>query len=335
MCELRKRLLPQLGALGALQLNRQVGFGLLKLKFVKRTFYSFIITAVFLSQAAHAVTTSEQPLRLGPIASSLGGAGRAAVDATESAWLNPAGLVHVRNYTIAGSLQQSSWTSGDSYRDYAVMLADGANEERNAGGALSYVNRTTLRGGAGAIMGNQQDLQLSLATFLPFPEKNISAGVTIRHLVHQASGSDSSQTNYSLGLLLPLSKVWGLAFVGSDLAGAGDSVAPEARMIPKFAIGLHVVAMPILRVRADWVTALEDERSGIAGRSDTHLGIESWFREDFAFRIGGAWMESRDQTWFTTGVGFKGPRLSFGYSYERDLRSTEGTRHTFDLWMPL
>ncbi|MBL7687331.1 MAG: hypothetical protein JNJ49_04810 [Bdellovibrionaceae bacterium] len=283
----------------------------------------------------------ERPYRTGPIAAGLGGAGRAAVDATESAWLNPAGLVHIQRYHAAFSTQQSSQESGDSFRDYAVMLADG-EPERTTAGAFSYVNRRTLRGGAGEIVGSQQDIQLSFASFVPFPRR-LSVGATFRHLIHQEYGGDISQNNFTLGLLMPMGRKWGFAVVGSDLAGASDAVSPEARMIPTLAVGVHVVPHQLLRIRADWVKAFEQEApigrpggpSSDSGRSDLRMGLESWFREDFAFRVGGAWLESRDQMWVTTGLGFRGPKLSFGYAFERDVRSGEATRHTFDLWMPL
>ncbi len=307
-----------------------------RLGLVVPAFLFFILTA-----AAVLTGAAERPYRTGPIAAGLGGAGRAAVDSTESAWLNPAGLVHVPRYHAAFSHQQSSLESGDSYRDFALMLSDG-EPGRSTAGALSYVNRRTLRGGVGEVVGSQQDIQLSFASFVPFPRR-LSVGVTLRHLIHQEYGGDVSQNNFSLGFLMPVGRTWGFAIVGADLAGASDTVSPEARMIPTLGLGVHVVAHPLLRLRADWVKAFEQEAplsrrggpSADSGRSDLRMGLESWFREDFSFRIGGAWLESRDQMWTTTGIGFKGPNLSFGYAFERDVRSGEATRHTFDLWIPL
>lgn len=280
--------------------------------------------------ACSAVAASERPYRIGPGGSALGGSGRAAIDAAESSWLNPAALVHVQSYHFAVSSQQSHRDAGDGYKDFAVMLVDGG-EEKIAAGSFSFVQRKTLRGGVGAVTAVQRDFQFSMAGF--FPGRSLSMGLTFRRLIHeQAGGFDVTQDNFTIGLLYPMTEKFGIAFTGHDLAGATDSVAPEARMIPTFGLGVHFVPHEILHVRADLVRPME---SNDDSRNNVHLGLESWFRKDFAFRLGSAWLETRNENWLTTGIGFRGPRLSFGYSFEKEIRSSDGTRHTFDLWLPL
>jgi hypothetical protein len=271
-----------------------------------------ILVSIVLVNSAKA--SSEQPYRIGPGASALGGSGRAAVDAAESGWLNPATLVHIQSYHFAVSSHQS----------------DGG-EEKLAAGSFSFIQRKTLRGGAGAVTADQRDFQFSMAGF--FPGKSLSIGLTFRRLIHeQAGGFDVTQDNFAIGFLYPMTEKFGIALTGHDLAGAADSVAPEARMIPTIGLGVHFVPHEILHARADLVRPME---SNDDGRNNVHLGLESWFRQDFAFRLGSAWLETRNENWLTTGLGFKGPRLSFGYSFEKEIRSNDGSRHTFDLWLPL
>lgn len=290
---------------------------------------SIILAAVFFVGSAALAASSEQPYRVGSAAAALGGAGRAAVDPTETGWLNPAALVHAKTYHFAISQQQSHRSSGDSYRDLAIMLADGGMD-KIAAGSFSYVQRSTLRGGPGAITAEQKDFQASLAAFIP--NRRASIGVTYRRLIHEQSGADITQNTYSVGLLVPLGEAFGFALVGQDLAGGSAAAAPEARLIPSIAGGVHVTLMQILQLRGDLVRPI---RENSAGRSDVRLGLESWFLPDFAFRLGGGWLETRDEMWLTTGIGFKGPRLSFGYSFEKEMRQSDGTRHLFDLWLPL
>ncbi len=273
--------------------------------------------------------STEQPYRVGPISSALGGAGTAANDPTEAGWLNPATLVHVRRYHFALSAQQSHRERGDGYQDFGVMLADGG-EEKIFAGSFSYVQRKTLRGGAGAISADQKDFQGSVAAFVP--GYRLSIGGTYRRLVHEQPGADFTQNTYSLGALLPFGKSFGVALVGRDLAGGAGDAPPEAQINPSLAVGVHAGFMDILQFRSDLVRPL---RNNGLNRNDVRGGIESWFRPDFAFRVGGAWLENRDETWLTTGLGFKGPRLSFGYAFEQELREGNGSRHTFDLWLPL
>ncbi len=281
----------------------------------------------------------ETPYRVGPIASALGGAGRAVADPTEAGGLNPAALVYTPSYHFAISRQESHRDQGDGYHDFGIMLADGG-EDKIAAGSFSYVQRSTLRGGAGAVSAEQKDLQASVAFFLPksvwlprrTSEGQVSLGLTYRRLIHEQPGADITQDTYSVGAVVPLGNRFGLALVGHDLAGGSGAAPTEAQFAPAVALGFRAVPVPMFQARVDVIRELRENPDA---RSDVRGGIESWFREDFAFRLGGAWLERRDEMWMTTGIGFKGPRLSFGYAFEKEMRTSDGTRHTFDLWMPL
>ena len=290
-------------------------------------FFGLILTAGFLKTE---ILKAETPYRVGPVSSATGGAGRAATDPTEAGWLNPAALVHARSYHLALSHQQSHRAAGDGYRDFGLMFSD-AGEDKLAAGSFSYVQRSTVRGGAGAVTAEQKDFQASLASFIAGSEASI--GVTYRRLMHRQSAADLDQDTYSVGLLFPLAKSLGVAVTGTDLGGGSSSAAPEARLIPAVSFAVHQTLMEILQVRADLIRPIR-AADNPQGRDDFRAGLESWFRPDLAFRLGGAWLETRDEMWLTAGIGFKGPRLSFGYAFEKVSRSSGGTRHTFDLWMP-
>jgi hypothetical protein len=295
----------------------------------------FYIQAAAIAPGAEAQNTSAQdpkqnteaPFRIGPATSALGGTGRTSTDTSEIGWLNPATLVHIQSYHFALSHQQSFRDQGDGYHDYAVMLADGG-EDKIAAGSFSYIQRWSLN--KSGVEAKQKDLQGAFGFF--WPGKRFSVGASYRRLIHEQHGADITQDTFSLGTMFPLGDAFGVAFVGHDLAGGSGTAPIEARFSPSVAAGLHATLMTILQLRADLVRPL---RENSEGRNNVHLGIESWFRPDFAFRLGGKWLENRDETWATVGVGFKGPRLSFGYSFEKETRTADGTRHTFDLWLPL
>jgi hypothetical protein len=275
------------------------------------------LTLVFLSSAASLTlfsdanaASSEAPFRVGPAAAAMGGAGRAATDAAVAGWLNPATLVHVHTYHFSVSHQQSFRDQGDGYRDWGVMLADGG-EDKIAAGSFSYVQRSTLRKGAGAIDAKQKDLQAAFGFFLP--GQRISVGASYRRLIHEQYGSDITQDTFSVGALLPMGEAFGIALVGHDLAGGSSAAVPEALLTSTVGVGLHASALKILQMRMDVVRPL---KNNLANRNDVHVGLESWFRPDFGFRLGCQWLENRDETWATVGIGFKGPRLSFGYAFQ-------------------
>lgn len=281
------------------------------------------------------IAAASEPFRVGPIAAAMGGAGIAAVDGSESSFLNPATLAHVQAYYVGLGHQQLSHATQGSHRDFSLMLSDGGPDHL-AAGALSYVRREALRAGAGAISSNQDDIQFSLAGFLPpFGSQGrmmLGIGVTGRRLIHRDAQGTLTQDTGSLGLILPFNENWGLGFVARDLAASADNVPAEARLRPVVGLGIQGQLHELLRVRAD---VLKAQKWNPKQEVDFRLGLESFFRKEFAFRLGTARLESLDQNWVTVGLGFIGPRLSFGYAYEQDTRSGASSRHTFDLWLPL
>jgi len=276
-----------------------------------------------------------EPYRMGPIAAAMGGAGIAAVDGSESSFLNPATLSHVQTYFVGLGHQQISHAGRGSHRDFSLMLSDGGPDHL-AAGAFSYVRREALRAGPGALSSTQDDLQFSLAGFLPpFGSQSrlmLGIGLTGRRLIHRDAQGTLTQDTGSLGLILPFNENWGVGFVARDLAASADTVPSEARIKPVLGLGIQGQLHELLRVRAD---VLKAQKWNPEQKLDYRLGLESFFRKEFAFRLGTARIDSMDENWVTVGLGFIGPRLSFGYAYEQDTRSGASSRHTFDLWLPL
>lgn len=274
----------------------------------------------------------ELPFRLGPAASATGRSGRAAVDPSEGAWLNPASLVHMQSYNVVFGHQQAASGSGGSYRDFSAMVSDGG-PGKIAAGAVSYVMRDSLRGSNGQA-SEQRDLQVSLAA--PIAGSHLSLGLTYRKFQHLESGLDRNQDAVTVGALWAPMPVLGFAAVVSNLGVSFDERAsPETLVLPTAALAAHLRLYEMLHFRLDAVRALQKEgpNSDRLGRDNVHFGLETFIVPEFGFRGGAAWIESRDEFWWTAGVGFKGPRLSVGYAFEQDARSARGMRHTFDLWL--
>lgn len=264
---------------------------------------------------------------VGPAASAIGEAGRAAVDPGEAALLNPAGVAHLQRYFFSTQYGMSWHPVSGNMNQFGVLLADGS-PGTIVPGAFSYVRRRTDPHGGPAVV--EQDMQIAVAGFLG---SSLAVGVAAHRLLQDIAGGETyEQTNGHVGLLFTPGESFGLSFNAYDVIPASESVPVGLRVTPTLALGTHVLLQEMFRFRLDLV---RPDKFNEGHRTNVGAGLETFFREDFAFRLGGLWKETADQTYLTTGFGFRGPRLSFDYTYQRDVRQSEGSRHLFDLWLPL
>ena len=271
--------------------------------------------------------TSHAQFMAGPIASGSGGAGRASIDPGEISFLNPAGVAHLQRYYASAGYASAEHPRDGNLTRYNVLLADGTLGI-SMPGAFSYVRRNIDKPG---FSSTEQDIALTLAGF---SLNKLAMGVTAHRLMSSTGGRDDNQDNATVGFIFN-PKMWlGLAFVAYDILPTSDSVPLAVREIPTFAVGAHVLFNEIFSVRCDVIRP--DIQRGYDGRrNDVAVGLESFFRRDLAVQLGAQFRETADQTLMTTGFGYHGPKLSFDYSFQKDVRSATGTRHVVDLWMPL
>lgn len=261
----------------------------------------------------------------GTIASGIGGAGRAAIDPGESALLNPAAVAHLNNYYSGvhyGLMNHSK--EGDGSRT-ALVLSDGSSENVIAG-AFTYVRKNVE---IDKFSWSGQDFQASVAGF---PFSKIAVGIAAHRFMSSISEVNSNQDNMHVGIMYAPNKDYGFGLVGYDLLNADTAVPAPARLKRTYAVAGNLIILDMFHFRLD---ILQQEVLNPGRRNEVMAGFETYFRDDFVFRMGGDWKEPTDQMFVTTGFGFKGPRLSFDYSFQKDIRAAEGSRHMFDLWLPL
>lgn len=282
------------------------------------------------------VLTAHWPLRAeaqfftGAAASGMGGAGRAAVDPSESILLNPAAVAHMPDYFISGQYALGWHPVDGNSKTWAVTASDGSPENLVAG-AVTYVNRTRYPHVGASI--DEDDLQIGIAGVV---FRRISLGVSGHRLTwKQKTFVDESveheQTNMNVGLLYTPTEWLGFSLTGHDVLPADEKIPLGVRVIPTFALGSNAIIQKTFRLRLDLV---KPEKENPGNRINVLAGLESYFLEKLAFRLGAHWRETADQTLVSTGIAFKGPRLSFDYTFERDVRTADGSRHLFDLWLP-
>jgi hypothetical protein len=261
----------------------------------------------------------------GPISGATGQTGRAAVDPGEAAFLNPAAIAHLQRYYAAADYNFGTEPKeGDSTR-YGVLLTDGSPSNVFPG-AFSYIRRSNdLPNGQSEKI---QDFQVSIAGFVG---SKLAVGASAHRMIFDPSaGSGSTHDNGTFGLLFDPVEWLGLAAVYYDAFWIGETPNVNARMTPTIALAAHLVPTERFRIRIDYLRA----QRYATDRADVGFGAETFFRHDFVFRLGVFAHETADQTFATAGLGYAGPKLSVDYAYQKDVRTAEGHRHMFDLWLP-
>lgn len=261
----------------------------------------------------------------GPVASAAGGAGRAAVDPSEASFLNPAALVHLGRYYVSG-LHGFGEASGErDLREFGVLLADGSSGNLFAG-SVSYIQRQ-VEGGETAF--DEQGLAVSLAG-LVLPQ--LAAGLTYQRLQYDRAGAAGlTQNNGHLGLLYTVNGKLGLGAVVSNFLSSDADVPEAVRAVRSYAVGVNALLTGHFRWRLDLVRPDELNEHD---RINTMTGIETYFTSNWVFRLGSQWRETVGERDLTAGFGYNGPRLSFDYAYQQEVRDSRGFRHLFDLRLP-
>ena len=295
-------------------------FHFVRLQRVHRAFQSLLFAVASLQiSSAHAYFS------LGPVAASMGGAGRAAVDPDEVGLLNPAAVGLIRQYTFGAKAVLGDHTRNGLQKEWGVVIADNGPTELIAG-SLAYQRRNIDLGNGRKDFA--QDVQVSVGQMFG---KQLVLGLAVHRFYETLTDIPTYvQNNAHLGILWTPTPSFGLALTAQDILPLNRDLPTGVRLIPTYGFGANWVIMNMLHLRLD----LERPTESSDGRNNVMLGLQTFFQEFVAFRLGANFQEVRNETWLTTGIGFRGPKLSVDYSFEKDIRQAKGFRHSFDLWMP-
>ncbi len=254
----------------------------------------------------------------GPKSNAMGGAGRAAGE-SEGHLLNPASLAHLKGYNLDGGYRYESHEDLGGTRDWSVNIADGSSESLFLGG-FSYINSEQKLNGQ---ITDIEDYVLSVGGFVI---EGLSLGVQAQRWSRRPP-SLSEQIIYqgSAGLLYTPLENFGMALVTYNFL---DEHEPQLR--PELALGLHYLYEPIFRARLDvsYPTKYNPNKKGII-----MIGTETLFLSGFKPRFGAKFDDVAKKTILTAGVGWEGPKFAINYAFEKDVRTKDQHRQSFDLNM--
>lgn len=290
------------------------------MKMFRRISFVVFFSLTYFSSSSHAQYLT------GPVANSLGGAGRAAVDEGEQILLNPATVVHATPFT-SGLFYLDGYTDENEHETaLGLTLADNTEELLFSGGYAYIKRRRTF---ANFNTREEQYHQLSFGRFI-IP--HLSAGFTITFLDTRIVGGDTySQWDGHAGIHYNPLPDLGLAAVFYNIFSRDEAVPHEVQNLDKVVLAAHYIYMPMLRLRLDVGKQLvynPEEKLNI------QFGVESRISQYIALRMGLDNNRVQERENYTLGLGFDGPRLKIDYFYKKNQDFNEGALHGVDMRMP-
>ncbi|MGZ3743812.1 MAG: hypothetical protein ACXWRA_08170 [Pseudobdellovibrionaceae bacterium] len=242
----------------------------------------------------------------------VGGAGRAAVEAGDVNYLNPASLVHLKGRFIDSTFNKD---------DLALSLSESSREVL-VPACLSYFQRKITDNFQREI--RWQETRLSLADFvidkLSMGLTGILDSVKVNELTY-------NQTNGNLGFFFTPTDKFGLGWVFYNIFQGNQNIPEELRFQPKMGVGLNYIYKGFLRYRLDALSANNNN----FGKPTYMTGIETLFNEWLVFRLGYQNDILAERELVAEGVGFNGPVFSVNYSHQGSIKGPNFDRHSIDL----
>lgn len=268
--------------------------------------HSVLLSLYFISSYAHAQIFSS------PATSGTGGAGRAAVEAGDVNYLNPAALVHMKGRTLYTMYSKEDLFVGlsESSRDVVIPA--------------SFSYRQTRYDDALNRAFQIQESRLSIADFLM---NKASIGLTGIVNSSKIDGQTYNQNNGNIGFFYTPTDHFGLAYIVYDIFGAKDEIPEEVRLEQKMGFALNYVFRKFLRYRLDIVT----NRNSDFGHSAYMTGVETFVNEWVIARVGYQKDTFTSRELITEGLGFRGPVFSMNYAHEGSFKGPDFDKHSIDL----
>lgn len=264
-----------------------------------------LLSLYFIATSAHAQTYSSAA------SDSLGGAGRASVEASDVNYLNPAALVHIKGRNIYSTL---------NVKDLSVGLSE-ASDQVVIPASISYFQKKFDE--TPTLDVQVQEFRLSVADFVV---QRFSMGLTGNMNTTKINGSNYNQTNGTLGFFFTPTETMGIGAVFYNVFEPKDNVPLAYRLRSQMGFGFHKIYKEFIKLRADILTAPDNS----FGRSKYMAGFETLLNEWCSFRLGYQNDILASQELLTAGVGFAGPRFTLNYGHQGNLKGRDFDRHAID-----
>lgn len=262
----------------------------------------------------------------GPVASSLGGAGRAAVDDGEQALLNPALVVHGSPFTSELIYMDGYADKNEHDNIKAIGFTDNTDEIFASGGYFFAQRRRTFDKKNTA---EENYHQFSLGGFIV---DHFAVGLAITYLDTDVVGGPSyNQWDGNLGFHYNPKPDLGFGLVVYNILNRDDRVPDYLQNQDSIFVASHYLLPEILRLRVDLGQQLSENPNN---KMQFQVGAESKVGGFLITRLGFEKDELLRRDLYSIGFGFDGPRMKLDYVYRHNQDYSDGAMHGVDLRLP-
>lgn len=261
---------------------------------------------------------------VGSVSAATGDAGRAAIEASETPFMNPAAIAFLKGYYFTASYGAASQGETGT-QDLALSITENM-KDTVVPTSLSY-SQTHFDDGVGNKV-NSRDFRLSLGNFIG---KNTALGLGIRHKNDVLPDDRYAQTNVDLGGLWAPTSSFGVAAVFETLMPPQSNVPEAFRLNQTMAFAGTYNYKKFMRIKADIVS----QTNNSFNKPTLGAGMESYLNKWMILRWGLAKNNELDANLYTAGLGWVLPRFGLHYAYQNSPQDETLTRHSVDLAIPV
>lgn len=257
--------------------------------------------------------------------SAMGHAGRAHLDSAEAALVNPALLPLLKN-SGSNLYFRDGYLEDDQHRNgYGIAFFDNS-EGVWFPGAVHYFRLRDTGRTAKPVQGEAWHAAGGFEL-----SDRLLVGGSLYRLSYETDGTQSIQWNGSIGSVLKISPILGVAYVLDNLAKPGSEVPQGLREETEQSLGVFGVIYDVAQVRFD---VSRREHDNPDGKMAYMFGVETRSQEYLLVRMGYKLDQRTDQSIWTAGLCFNGPRLKIDYAFEKSSERSSGALHSVDLRLP-
>lgn len=276
--------------------------------------------------ATVALMTSAAFSYTGSVSSATGRAGKAAIEASESPFGNPASLAFLTGYYFTAGFGATHQNTTGNSQDLALSLTDNMRETV-VPTSFGYAQSTLKPDGFTDDVYNRS-FKLSFGNFL---KPGFAFGIGINHENSKLPLDQYSQTNLQTGFLWAPNKNFGSAVVFDNLLKPSEDVPEAFRLKQTTGLGVSYNFKRFVRFKADLTSGSNND----FGTPVLAGGMESYLNRWLILRWGLQRNNEIDANLYTGGLGFIGPKFALHYGYENSPQNESLTRHSVDLAVPI
>lgn len=254
------------------------------------------------------------------------GAGYSAVEASDSAFLNPATLPFLQGYFLTlstyGSRDRQIQTDSDGL---AVSLIDNMKTTVFPT-ALSYEqNKAEIEEG-GSDLAHKR-FRLSLGNFVG---QQFTLGAALFHQQSSLANETWHQTNMNIAALWSPNEMIGMSLITENMFMAPEKLSEDRRLQKRSIFATSFNYHKFARFKLDLATGSNNDFDA----GEVRFGLESYMNPWVVIRVGVGKIFPTKTAIYSGGLGFAGPQFGIHYGYQVGQESADFVRHAVDLVVP-